>query len=129
MYILRRLDISSNNSRLMHELLFIQLNHSILPGICHDRRENSGPIPFPFPEPGRNPWLNACGKVVLNGKNWPGGQRTSAGPILCRFCKNVRTPVQRPGFLRRRNLNQIPHISKQNLNTGLIPLGKSNYWR
>jgi hypothetical protein len=38
--------------------------------------------PFPFPERGRIAWLNACGKEVLNGKNWPGGQRTSAG----QFC-------------------------------------------
>jgi hypothetical protein len=61
---------------------------------------NAGPIPYPLaygmplrvpvlrdPEHGRIPWLAACGKGDLNGKNWPSGQRTSAGPILCRSLK------------------------------------------
>jgi hypothetical protein len=61
-------------------------------------REIPALSPCPFPEPERTPWLNACGKGVLNGKNWPGGQRTSAGPILCRFLEKCPDYFPKTGY-------------------------------
>jgi hypothetical protein len=53
--------------------------------------------PYPFPEPGWIPWLNAYGKGVLNGKKWMSGQKASAHPFLCRFlekCPNSRPNIR-----------------------------------
>jgi hypothetical protein len=82
-------DMTSDICARMHGSLILWLNYFNKMAFSRNGWRNSGPIPCPLaygllrdPEQRRNPWLNACGKGVLNGKIGPAVKERPLG----QFC-------------------------------------------